>query len=235
MTSENEQRALNHLRRLLTIGQYPSGSRLPPERDLALELGMGRGPIRSALSTLEAEGKISRHIGQGTFVGSLPASRQSLPGPIYLQSANPSELMETRLTIEPRVAAMAAVRASEEDIDYLHLCVARSEKASDWEMWERWDATFHRTIGLASGNSILADLIEMMNKVRGDQTRRPVRQQAANPDWRPVLVNQHRAIVGAIKARDPEGAARAMRDHLRGVEERLFGDLEDLAKFVERL
>jgi DNA-binding FadR family transcriptional regulator len=235
MASENEQRALNHLRRLMTMGQYPQGSRLPTERVLSYELGMARGPIRLALSTLEAEGTITRNIGSGTFVGRPAALRQPEETTTSITSGSPGDLLETRLTIEPRVAAMAAVRASKEDIDYLNLCVARSENAADWATWARWDSTFHRTIALASGNSILANMIDMMNKARRGQNRQNTRQQAIRSDWRPILVNQHRAIVRTISAHDPAGAARAMRDHLRGVEERLFGDAEDLAEFIERL
>ena len=76
LASENERRALNHLRRLMTMGQYPEGSRLPTERALSDDLGMARGPIRQALSTIEAEGKISRNIGRGTFVGRPAATRR---------------------------------------------------------------------------------------------------------------------------------------------------------------
>jgi len=143
--------------------------------------------------------------------------------------------METRLTIEPRIAAMAAVRASHEDIDYLNLCVARGENAANWGKWARWDATFHRTIAISSRNTILAGFVDIINKTRRSQYQHYVRQQATKSDWRPILVEQHRIIVRAIAAHDPGGAAQAMREHLRGVEERLFGDMEDLAEFVEKL
>ena len=234
LASENERRALNHLRRLMTMGQYPEGSRLPTERVLSDDLGMARGPIRQALSTLEAEGTISRNIGRGTFVGKQAATRRPQEAGTPIIRGSPSDLMETRLTLEPRIAAMAAVRASDEDIDYLNLCVARSEIAAGWGIWARWDDTFHRTIALASRNNILADFVEMMNKARRSQYQRNVRQQATKSEWRPILVEQHRIIVEAIAAHDPRGAAQAMREHLRSVEERLFGDQEDLAEFVEK-
>lgn len=235
MTSENEHRALNHLRRLINMGQYPDGSRLPTERVLSYELGMARGPIRQALSTLEAEGLITRNIGRGTFVGRSSLKLGTENPAVAVISGSPRDLMEARLTVEPRIAAMAAVRASKEDIDYLDLCVNRGETASDWIMWARWDATFHRTIALASGNKILADFVETLNRSRNGQRGPNIRQQATKTDWRPILVEHHRTIVRSIAAHDPGGAARAMREHLRGVEERLFGDMEDLAEFVERL
>ena len=237
MASENERRATNHIRRLMSIGQYPDGARLPTERDLAVELDIGRGPIRRALRTLEAEGKISRHVGQGTFVGNHPARTPPTEAtiPSVLTQATPDELLETRLTIEPRLAAMAAMRASDEDIDYLKLAVTRSETADDWAAWERWDSTFHRTIALATNNTFLTELVEIINRLRRDRSRQNNRPEAADPNWRPQLVKQHRAIVEAIAARDPGGAAKAMRDHLRGVEERLFGDQEDIAEIISRV
>lgn len=228
MASENEQRALNHLRRIIQLGHYPQGARLPTERELAAELSLGRGPIRRALAALESEGRISRHVGQGTFVGNRPAMARPESAAQLLSATSPSDIMETRLTIEPRLAALAAARASEEDIDYLKLCTAKSEASDTWASWERWDATFHRTIGLASRNLMLADIIELVNKARRQQFGRRNRTSAPTSEWRSLLVQQHRDIVEAIAARDPQSAARAMRSHLNNVEERLFGDPSDL-------
>lgn len=235
MASESEQRALNHLRRIIQLGHYPEGSRLPTERELVAELSLGRGPIRRALAALEAEGRISRHIGQGTFVGSRPATARPEHVPQLMGSATPNDIMETRVTIEPRIAAMAAIRASDEDISYLRLCVTKSEIADTWAAWDRWDATFHRTIGLASQNSMLADLVELINKSRRSQFGSQSRKSAQGTDWRPILIGQHREITESIARRDPQGAAKAMRKHLNSVEERLFGDPEELAEFTEKL
>ena len=235
MASENEQRALNHLRRIIHLGHYPDGSRLPTERELASELSVGRGPIRRALAVLEAEGRISRHIGQGTYVGNRPAVARPEPQRHLIGATSPGDIMETRLTIEPRLAAMAAVRASDEDIDYLRLCVTKSEAVENWTAWERWDATFHRTIALAARNAMLTDLIELINKARRNPYRSQQRKPSSGPEWRSILVRQHRAVTDAIAMRDPQTAAKAMRAHLTSVEERMFGDPDDLADFTDRL
>ncbi len=235
MVSENEQRALNHLRRIIQLGHYPDGSRLPTERELAFELSLGRGPIRRALAALEAEGRISRHIGQGTFVGSRPAPMRPEPSSHLLGSASPGDIMETRLTIEPRLAALAAVRASEEDINYLKLCTSKSETADTLTSWQRWDETFHRTIGLASRNVMLANLIEVINKARRSQFTPPKRKSPTGSDWQPLLLQQHRTIIEAITARDPQAAAKAMRQHLNSVEERIFGDPDQLSDITDHV
>ncbi|NQW00824.1 MAG: FadR family transcriptional regulator [Rhodospirillales bacterium] len=235
MTSEGELRTLNHLRRIIQLGHYPEGSRLPTERELAAELSLGRGPIRRALAALESEGRISRHIGRGTFVGSRPGPTRGEPFSQLTGSASPGDIMETRLTIEPRIAAMAAVRASEEDINYLRICVTKSELADTWAAWDRWDATFHRTIAMVSRNAMLADLIELINKARRSQFGSRVRKAPAGSDWRTLLILQHRKIAESIAARDPQAAAMAMRKHLNSVEERIFGDPDELANFTEQL
>ena len=235
MPSENQQRALNHLRRIIHLGHYPDGTRLPTERQLASELSVGRGPIRRALAVLEAEGRISRHIGQGTYVGNRPAVARPEPSRQLIGTASPGDIMETRLTIEPRLAAMAAVRASDEDINYLRLCVTKSEAAENWTAWDRWDMTFHRTIALAARNAMLAELIELINKARRNPYQSPTPKLTSGPEWRSFLVRQHRAITEAIAERNPQAAAKAMRSHLISVEERMFGDSDGLADLTDRL
>lgn len=235
MTSESEQRVVNHLLRIIQLGHYPEGSRLPTERQLASELSLGRGPIRRALAALEAEGRISRHIGRGTFVGGRPGRARPEPSVAFTGSSSPADIMETRLTIEPRIAAMAAVRASREDINYLRVCVTKSELADTWAAWNRWDATFHRTIALAARNAMLADLVDLINTARRLQFSSQVRKAGTGSEWRKLLIQQHRRIIEAIAARDPQAAALAMRNHLNSVEDRLFGDPDALAKLTEQL
>jgi len=235
MASENELRALNHLRRLISIEHFPDGGRLPPERQLTSELGIGRGPVRRALNVLEAEGKITRHVGRGTFIGTKPTNPSDPRQAMAARPVSPGELMEVRLTIEPRLAAMAAVRARDDDIDYLRLAVCRSENATDWSTWGRWDETFHRTIALAARNSMLADLVETLNILRRANSGHRIRRKATHPDWRPVLVQQHRQIAEAIASGDPAEAARSMRLHLLGVEDRLFGEKGKVDEIVDKI
>ncbi len=218
-----EQKALDHLRRLIKIGHYVEHGRLPSERALAKELNVARSELRKALATLEAEGKITRFVGRGTFVGSGPLEDNALSSGVFA-SASPGEVMEARLVIEPRLAAMAAVNANQQDIDYLLLCVEKSNQLVNWDSWQRWDSTFHRTIALCSRNNLLADIIEKFNKIRSLSDWKKIRGDALSPAGHKTLVAQHRAIANFIAGRDPAGAASAMRNHLTDVEQNLFGD-----------
>lgn len=217
----NETIAIDHLRRLIKIGHYVEHSRLPPERELASEIGVGRTELRKALATLEAEGKISRFVGRGTYVGTGPREDVELSSGVFA-SAIPSEVMEARYIIEPRLAAMAATNANQQDIEYLLLCVHKSELSTNGADWERWDSTFHRTIAQCSGNKLLSEVIEKFNKLRSRENWKNIREDALLPNRQSLLVDQHMKIAQAIEARDPHSAAKAMRAHLREIEETLF-------------
>lgn len=94
----------------ITSARFPLHSRLPPERALCEQLGVGRATLRHALRTLEAQGRISRHVGRGTFVGGRPNSVHSDICALGAESTLP-EMLEVRMMVEPTVARLAALRA----------------------------------------------------------------------------------------------------------------------------
>ena len=103
-------RALMCLRQMINSGRMARGSRLPPERELALRCGVGRSALRKALARLEAEGVVWRHVGRGTFLGGPPDPTTSQFS--SLSSAGPKDVMEARLMFEPVIAAAAARSAT---------------------------------------------------------------------------------------------------------------------------
>src|SRR5210317_856594 len=98
--SENKS-LINLLNQMIANGQFKEHSKLPPERDLCIMLNATRGKIRKALAVMEAEGKIWRHVGRGTFVGR-PPFKNNNPFQSIARSTNPMEIMEIRLVVEPR-------------------------------------------------------------------------------------------------------------------------------------
>ena len=122
-------RALAKLRQLLESGEYQVNSRLPAERELAVQLGLSRGALRGGFEVLEAEGKVWRHVGKGTFVGNRPLDDISIPS-LVTSGTSPTEILEARLLIEPLLARLAAVRATEADLTHLtHLMLGRQPQA----------------------------------------------------------------------------------------------------------
>jgi DNA-binding FadR family transcriptional regulator len=202
---------------MLDSGNHPVGTRLPAERDLCAELKVSRTVLRTALARLEAEGRLWRNVGQGTFVGGRPVKTGNA---IVLSSAftSPAEVMEVRLVIEPQGAFHAAVRATEDDIAHLRHCLSKLDGSPNHANYARWDSTFHRGICEAAHNSLFLMLFDAVNDVRSQASWSAVWDRMLTPN-RTEFHQQHQNIVDAIALRDPAAAQEAMRVHLSLVRE----------------
>ena len=216
--------ALGVLRKLLIEHAPHPETPLPTERDLSARMGVSRRVIRQALAELEAEGKIWRRQGKGTFIGPAPAA--SAPSLSRLASrTNFYEIMEVRLHIEPSMAQLAAHRASADQIAMIRRLAERIATASiDTEpaTLERWDSAFHRSLAEAAGNRLLLDLFEVIDKIRNDTSWQSMRARARTPDGKTRSAQQHLAIAEAIAARDGNQAAQIMRSHIATHQEALL-------------
>ncbi|HEY8370787.1 MAG TPA: FadR/GntR family transcriptional regulator [Thermodesulfobacteriota bacterium] len=220
------ERTLAELRRLLASGRYPVGSRLPAEREFAVTLRVGRSTLRKALAVLEADGKIWRHVGQGTFVGRTPPG-QAIEPVVDVQGASPREVLDARLVLEPAIAQFAAVSARPEDIAYLRRCLEKREAATDPETYEFWDHTLHRAIAEATHNPLLVAFLEIVSRLRREPGWKAYRLSTLTPERRARSALQHRAIVDAIAARNARDAFEAMRTHIDTIRTNLFREQED--------
>ena len=146
--------SLEKLSQLLASGRYPAQSRLPPERELARLLGVSRSGLREGLEILEAEERIWRHVGKGTFVGPRPLGGAS---GLDLVSAmtSPDKVLEVRLLVEPLIARLAAMRATSSEIENMRRLLEKSEAARDVKAWELWDGTLHRAVAQSAHNQLL--------------------------------------------------------------------------------
>ncbi len=209
---DNSSRALAALRGLLVRLDNPEG-RLPPERALAAEFGVGRGALRRALEVLEAEGLIWRQQGKGTYVGLRPADSAQLLSSL-VDRTNPVEVFEARLQLEPALAGLAAMRATHQDVRRLRDLSDRVAKAVDHDSRELWDGALHRLVAQAAGNSLLFGVYEIVEEVRRDDAWRSLRERARSDTSLAAYAGQHATIVDAIARRDPGAAEHAMRDHI---------------------
>jgi GntR family transcriptional repressor for pyruvate dehydrogenase complex len=218
------KRALDGLRALLVQHASDPERPLPPERDLAAVFSVGRGSVRRALSILETEGLIWRRQGKGTFVG--PIRRSAALNVAALSNrTNLIEVMEARLHIEPSLAALAAVRASPEQVTLLRRLAKQTAQqqrsGDDPDELERCDSAFHRGIAEAAGNRLLLDIFELVDTIRVDPTWQALRHRARTADLRTGYMRDHDLIVDAIAQRNSVGAAGAMRSHLRTLQQAL--------------
>jgi DNA-binding FadR family transcriptional regulator len=208
------------LRRRIESGAWNGSGRLPPERMLAAEFAVARNTVRRALERLEEDGYLTRHVGRGTFIqrrGREPAAS----GLLRLYEASPRDILETRLIMEPRAAALAASRASTADLTVIYDALAQSVAALTLAEFERWDAQLHLSIFMATKNEVLIDYCRAICEARNQPQWVHLKQRSVTSETRAAYDRHHRAIVAALMRRDAEAAAEAMREHLRVVEDNI--------------
>lgn len=199
---------------MVVSGRLAQGRRLPSERRLAELLSVSRGSVREAITELEVKGLVTRRPGSGTHV-QVP-SHSLFTGPIVsgavLSDRETTELWDLREAIEPAVAARAAERRTDADVDRLReLAAAYATTSGDVEQRIALDASFHQAVAAATRNNLLAGLVERF--MHGlDATRRASMQSESR--WQ-MSRAAHERIVAAIAAGDPDKAEHEMLRHVR--------------------
>lgn len=206
---------VRQIKRFIADKGLAHNQKLPPERQFCQQLGVSRVDLRKALSEMEADGLIWRHVGRGTFLGSRPV--HNLDDVAFLrQLANPAQMMEARLAIEPELARLAALKGSKSDVDAIHACNQRCRTAEEWRSYEAWDNNFHQAVAKATRNKVLLYLFDSFNVVRRSIVWGQFRATERPPSDH-FSFDQHDAILAAIAAHDAAKAAACMQEHLRSV------------------
>lgn len=193
---------------LIAERRLAPGDALPTVRDLAGRFGVTAPTIREALRRLQATDAVRLRHGSGIFVGP-GVLRTVLPNPNFVpvQSGQILQLAEARLVIEPGIAALAAQHRTDGQL-------ARLESAVETALAERASRdgrlNFHRELASASGNPVLAEVVDSLLTARSRQQRalrRLIKDRVRDHD-------QHAAIFGAVRDQDPDAAAELTRLHL---------------------
>ena len=214
------------------------GSRLPTERQLAVDLGVTRSGVRLALAALEADGLISREVGRGTFFSNaagqafdaLRASPDEVAGRVagYPAAAAtdfaPADVMTIRRLLEPQALPLVVMWATARDFAEMERCVAGGDQAVNYEEFETWDLALHRVIMAAAHSPLLAALYSVIEAARHGQVWGDLKRRSASSQRRAVYQEDHRAIVTALRARDADAAVESMRTHLTRVAGHLLGE-----------
>lgn len=187
-----------------------AGDRLPPERELAQRLGVSRATLSQALVALEVIGVVAVRHGDGTIVtGSPRASR--IVDAIRAHADRLPEIIETRDALETKIAALAAVRRTDDDL--ARIDDALTAMAADVEAGGRGvegDERFHGAVTAAAHSLLLARLMDEI----GDLIKETRIESLSQPGRPANSLTGHRAIADAIRAQDPEAAAAAMHAHV---------------------
>ena len=197
---------------LIDRGEYGAGQRLPPERDLAKQLGVSRPSVREALIALEVEGYVEVRVGSGVYV---LGRRSTESAETLATDSGPFELIRARWLIEAECAALAAkqatkaqVRAMEEALEAMESDKRRGVMPLDA------DRQFHQRIAEASGNSALALVVKTLWDQRTGPLFLRLEHHFDTPALWTVAIREHREIVSAIARRDGAAARAAMRRHM---------------------
>jgi len=210
----------DRIRVLILDGTLPAGEPLPAERLLASRFAVSRGSVRDALRLLETIGLLETRHGQGTFPRELDVDRLVAPLASILTYRRDlsEELLDVRRMFEPAVARFAATRITEEDLADLQRILdtqRRKLKAGEATLVE--DTAFHAALARATRNRVVMRLMETLNDLLIESRRATLRQKG-----RPERsIQGHEAVVAALRRRNPEAAARAMRSHIDQIAELL--------------
>jgi GntR family transcriptional repressor for pyruvate dehydrogenase complex len=200
-------------------GSLKPGDQLPPDRELAEEFGVSRTAVREAVKALREKGLVEAYPGRGTFItdGTSHAIRQSLDRMAKIgQPEGSAFLAEVRAILEPEIAALAAVRASEQELASMREPVAVMDEArKDPDAFIEADLDFHLALAEAAANPLILSLIDSIVALLREQ-RIGIFRVEGGPERGQY---HHKRILEAIERHDPEGARKAMRAHLQQVRE----------------
>jgi GntR family transcriptional repressor for pyruvate dehydrogenase complex len=217
------QQIADQIREMIDRGGFEAGTKLPAERDLALQLGVSRPSLREAMIALDVEGRVEVRSGSGVYVST--AKPGPAPGRTAAMGESPSQLMEARSIIEGEVVTLACARMSPESLEQLREILGQMEAAIERRRARvDLDRQFHLTLAEASGNAVLSRLVGELF----DERHSPISSKISSRfesirTWKTAL-KEHEAILKALQARDPIAAQAAMRAHLKASAMRWVGE-----------
>jgi GntR family transcriptional repressor for pyruvate dehydrogenase complex len=207
--------AITKLRNMIQSGELPPGARLPPENQLAAQIGISRSGVREAVKVLESARVLDVRRGDGTYVTSLEP-RLLLEGVGFavelLQRDTLLEVMEVRRLLEPAATGLAAQRISDKQLEVLASALQdMRDAASDPEMLMHADLAFHRAVIASAGNETLLSLLDGLS---GKTVRARIWRGLVLGNVTETTIDEHRAIHDALLARDPFLAQSAALIHV---------------------
>lgn len=231
-------RIVDTLRDMVESGKLTPGERLPPERELAVQLGVSRTALREALHTLAALGLVEARHGRGVFVigGSVQAAAQRLSSTIGTQNgktgqqesvARIRELFEIRRVLEGAAAEWAAQRATEEQIAEMRTVLAtdreiRTAETPDLTLINELDGRLHALIAASTNNRtlmlLMSVLLDELALVRSNSLTLPGRITRS--------LHQHEALIKAIAAHNALNAQKSMVEHINDVERTILDSIQ---------
>jgi GntR family transcriptional repressor for pyruvate dehydrogenase complex len=204
---------IDQISRSILRGDYQPGSKLPPEREIASQLGVSRTVVREALRSLEIMGLVESQVGGGTFVKEYTLEHVLDPIANYFSSDECliDEIIETRKILEPEMVRLAAHRATPEDIDFIKKSVDQmNAEIEEGLSGINGDTAFHFALASAAHNSAMTKILSLIADLLHYTMKASLQ---AVPD-QSVTLEGHRQILAAVERKDADMACKLMREHL---------------------
>ena len=206
-------------------GKYEVGQRLPSERELAQTFGVSRPTVREAIIALELDSLVEVRLGSGVYV----TNSRPPGGTEGAKDIGPFELLEARRIIEGEAAALAALRIDDDQLRKLSALIAEmrdDNKHNEILMSEEADRRFHELIASSTQNSGIIAAVQMLWDARARSPQSHLMDDKSRARGLKPPIDEHAAIVRALKKRDPDAARAAMHEHITRV-------IEDMLKVTE--
>lgn len=239
-TKKVYEEIIEQIKKLIVDGKLQPGDKLLSERELSEKLNVSRASVREAFSALEMMGVIAIRPGEGSFVRqvSFEGMLEPLSFILQMEIEDIMHLLEVRKILEVETAALAALRATPEDLEDLHGALNEMlDEVRKGEIGDTADATFHFTIAKAANNPVLIKVMNTVSDLMNTSFRSSRQKLFLVENMPAVLYNDHAEICEAIAARNPNLARMKMREHLTMVEDAMRelrdGGIRSLRNFRE--
>lgn len=223
-TKKVYEEVIEQIKQLIVIGELQPGDKLLSERELSEKLNVSRASIREAFSALEIMGIITIRPGEGSFVRqvSFEGMLEPLSFLLHVNIDDAINLLEVRKTLEVEIAALAATRATPEDIEDMRKALDRMiDEVNDGEVGDKADAEFHFSVLKAAHNPILIKLMGAVSDLMNSTYRFSRQKIFMEHNMQKILYDSHCSIFQAIEHKKPNLARKMMGKHLTMVEESL--------------
>jgi GntR family transcriptional regulator, transcriptional repressor for pyruvate dehydrogenase complex len=207
---------------MITTGGFNPADRLPAIADMARQFGVGAPTLREALKKLETIGVVDIRHGSGVYVGKAPESFL-ITNPVFRQTPSKKllvDLIDSRMPVEMRTVALAATNATDEHLDEMESLLSRAgQSLEDGEILNQVNLAFHRMIALASGNTVMHQILDVLSSLFRQEQRFILDIYGDRKEDH----EEHVGIYEALRQRDASLATQRMQVHLERVREVLMG------------
>lgn len=217
------ENVLGYIKQQILNGELQKGDKLPPERELAEELKVGRNSVREALRVLDIMGVITSTQGAGNYLSCNYKKNlvESMTMMFLLEQIDYQQLSELREAIEIKAAALAADKISMEQVEELQNIVSELGSSSDEAYCAELDKRLHYIIGMAAHNVLIFEILEALSNVIDIFICNLRGKILLNPSSRERLQQIHEDIVAGLRSRDKTQIVAAFEEHFRLINENI--------------